>query len=116
MTTTWFILARGVHIGACLLFFGIFAFDHFVTTAIPANGKIATGNYWQSRIWFFSMVLSPIILLSGIAWFVLVAMNMSGQPLQAGILKTVWTQTQFGMVWKIRLIFWSAAAIVAVLF
>ena len=39
MTTTWLILARAVHIGACLLFFGIFAFDRFVATTISASGK-----------------------------------------------------------------------------
>jgi copper resistance protein D len=38
---------------------------------------------------------------------------MSGQPLQAEILKTVWTQTQFGMVWKIRLFILLIATIVA---
>ena len=116
MTTTWFILTRAVHIGACLLFFGVFAFDCFVATAISASGKTEIGNYWQARFRLFNQILLPIILLSGIAWFVLVAMNVSGQPLQAGILETVWTQTQFGVVWKIRLIFSLAATIVAILF
>src|SRR5882724_10238297 len=99
--TTWLILARAVHIGACLLFFGIFAFDCFVATAIPANGKTETGNYRQTRIRFFSLILLPVILSSGIAWFALVAMNMGGQTLSKEILKTVWTQTQFGTVLKI---------------
>ncbi len=116
MTTTWFILARAVHIGACLLFFGIFAFDRFVATAISASGKTEIGNYWQKRIRFFNLILLPIILLSGFAWLALVAMSMSGQPLSNEILKTVWTQTQFGTVWKWRLIFWFAATAVAILF
>jgi putative copper resistance protein D len=116
MTTTWFILTRAVHIGACLLFFGIFAFDRFVATAVSASGKPAIGDYWQTRIRFFNLVLLPIILLSGLAWFALAARNMSGQPLQIEILKTVWTRTQFGTVWKIRLFFWLAAAIAAALF
>jgi putative copper resistance protein D len=116
MTTTLFILARAVHIGACLLFFGVFAFDRFVAAAIPANGKAEIGGYWQARIRFFNLILLPVILLSGIAWFALVAMTMSGQPLQAEVLKTIWTQTQFGTVWKLRLIFWLAAAIAASLF
>jgi len=116
MTTTWFILARAVHIGACLLFFGVFAFDRFVVAAISAKGKIEISNYWQIRIRFLNLILLPVVLLSGIAWFALVAMTMSGQPLQAEILKTVWTQTQFGTVWKIRLIFWFAAAVAAILF
>jgi copper resistance protein D len=116
MTTTWLILARAVHIGACLLFFGIFAFDWFVVTAIPANGKIEFGDYQLKRIRFFNLILLPIILLSGLAWFALVAMTMSGQPLQLEILKTVWNQTQFGTVWKLRLIFWLASALTATFF
>jgi len=48
--------------------------------------------------------------VSGAAWFALVAMTMSGQPLQMDLLKIVWTQTQFGTVWKIRLIFFLIAA------
>lgn len=114
--TTWFILARAFHIGACLLFFGMFAFDRFVATAIFTSGKTETDNYWQARVRFFCLILPPIILLSGIAWFALVAMNMSGQPLQTEILKIVWTQTQFGTVWKIRLIFWFAATVAGALF
>src|SRR5271170_5587955 len=114
--TTWLILARAIHIGACLLFFGVIAFDRFVATAISADGKIKIGNYWQTRIRFFNLILLPIILLSGLAWFALVAINVSGQPLHADILKIVWAQTQFGMVWKVRLIFWFAAAVAAILF
>ncbi|HSY10543.1 MAG TPA: CopD family protein [Candidatus Dormibacteraeota bacterium] len=116
MTTTWFILARAVHIGACLLFFGVFAFDRFVAAAISTNDKTEIGNYWQTRTRFFNLILLPIILLSGVAWFALAAMTMSGQPLQTEILKTVWTQTQFGTVWKLRLVFWVAAAVIAMLF
>jgi putative copper resistance protein D len=116
MTMTLLILARAVHIGACLLFFGIFAFDRFVATAVSINGKIEIAGYWQTRTRFFNLILLPVILLSGIAWFALVAMTMSGQPLQTEILKTVWMQTQFGTVWKMRLIFWVAAAVIAMLF
>src|SRR5271170_5341475 len=116
MTTEYFILTRAVHFGACLLFFGVFAFDRLVATAIPANDKTEGGDYRQRQIRFFNLILPPIILLSGFAWFALVAMNMSGQPLQAETLKTVWNQTQFGTVWKLRLIFWLAAAAAATFF
>jgi putative copper resistance protein D len=116
MTTRWLILARAVHLGACLLLFGVFAFDRFVATAIAAHGKTEIGSYWQMRIRFFNLILLPAILLSGIAWFALVTMTMSGQSLQVGILKTVWTQTQFGTVWKVRFIFWLAAVMTAMLF
>jgi putative copper resistance protein D len=111
--TTWLILTRAVHIGACLLFFGVFAFDRFAAISIYSNGQPEIVNYWKSRVKIFSLFLPPVVLISGIAWFALVAMTMSGQPLQLEILKTVWAQTQFGTVWKWRLIFWLAAIAVA---
>ncbi|MGH7952872.1 MAG: CopD family protein [Limisphaerales bacterium] len=118
MTMEWFILARAVHFGASLIFFGVFAFDRFTAASIFANNNQigAADYYWRSRVRFFSSILLPVIFVSGSAWFILVAMTMSGQPLSDEILKIVWTQTQFGTVWKIRLIFWLAAVIVAALF
>jgi putative copper resistance protein D len=112
MTTEYFVLARAVHFGACLLFFGLFAFDRFVAGASDMPAEIM--SQWQSRIRVLSLLLLSVVLISGIAWFVVVAMNMSGQPLQIEILKTVWTQTQFGTVWKFRLAFWLVT-VVAVL-
>jgi putative copper resistance protein D len=104
--TTLFILARTVHIGACLLFFSIISFDRFVAVA-------ARDGYWQSRIRLVNLILLPVILVSGIGWFALVAANMSGQSLQFEILRTVWKQTLFGTVWEIRLLIWIGAVIVA---
>lgn len=111
----WLITIRTAHFIACLLFFGIFAFDRFVVSA-PAGRPSEIVDYWQSRARIINLVLLPLITVSGAAWFVLVAMAMSGQSLQIDILKTVWTQTEFGTVWKIRLIFFliaTAAATVA---
>ena len=114
--TTWLISARAVHIGACLLFFGVLAFDRFVATTISASSKNEIGNYWQRRVRIFNLILLPVILLSGILWFMLVVVTMSGQPLEVGVLRTVWTRTQFGMLWKVRSGFWFATAVVALLF
>jgi len=114
--TTWLILARAIHIGACLLFFGVFAFDRFVVTTISANDKAIISDYWQRRVRIFNLVLLPAILLSGIVWFMLAAVTMSGQPLQVEMLITIWTRTQFGTVWTIRLGFWFAASIITILF
>lgn len=113
MTTEFLILTRAIHFGACLLFFGIFAFDRFMAASIFASNKIEAADYWKSRVRVFNLILPPVILISGIAWFVLVAMTMSGRSPQFEILKTVWTQTQFGTVWKWRLIFCLAAVVVA---
>jgi copper resistance protein D len=120
MTTEYFILTRAVHFGACLLFFGIFAFDRFVAASIFTHAGTEAADYWQTRVRRFSLILLPVILLSGVAWFVLVAATMSGLPLsqalQPDILKTVWAQTQFGTVWEWRLIFWLAAAVAALFY
>jgi putative copper export protein len=116
MTTGYLILARAVHFGTCLLFFGFFAFDRFVAASIFNTHKIEAADYWKSRLRLFSIVLLPLILLSGLAWFVLVAMVMSGQPPQLDIFKIVWFQTQFGTVWKIRLVIWISAMVAAIIF
>lgn len=58
-------------------------------------------------------VLLLLILVSGMAWFALVAMTMSGQPLDARVLNIVWTQTQIGTVWKIRLVFFAVAIVLS---
>ena len=113
--TMWLIITRGAHFGSCLLFFGLFAFDRFIAPAISGpESKI--GDYWEMRLRQFSLFLWPIILASGAAWFALVAMTMSEQPLQFDILKAVWTQTQFGTVWEIRSILLLLAGIAIALF
>ena len=111
--TALFILTRAIHIGACLLFFSIFAFDRFAAVVLGGQSTIAV--YWHSRIRWFSLALAPVILISGIAWFAFVAMSMSGESLQLEILKTVWMRTEFGIVSRARLIFWLAVAAMSLL-
>lgn len=116
MTTEGLVLTRAVHFGACLLFFGIFAFDRFIAVAIPQKGGTEIGSYWLSQIRFFNLLLLPVVLFSGMAWFALVAMTMSGEPLGWEVLQTVWTQTEFGTVCKIRLVLWLAGVVATALF
>jgi putative copper resistance protein D len=117
MTTTWLVLDRAVHFGACLLFFGVFGFDRLVAVASFVHSESEAAAYWKSRVQWFAGILLPVILVSGIAWFLLVATNMSGLPfrqaIQSQVLATVWNQTDFGTVWKWRLIFWLAAVVAA---
>jgi putative copper resistance protein D len=108
--TPWLIITRAVHFGACLLFFGMFTF-HVFTASVLTRRQPEIAGYWKARLRFFSFILLPLILASGTAWFALVAMTMSGQPLQMDILKIVWIQTQFGTVWEIRLIFFIIATV-----
>lgn len=116
MITTWLILARAVHLGACLLFFGMFAFDRLVATAVATDTCAATTGYRWLKSGPFILLLLAVILFSGILWLACVSVTMSGQPLGLGIIKTVWSQTQFGTVWQVRSCVWLAAAIIAVLF
>src|ERR1700744_6461095 len=116
MTTTWFIVARAIHIGACLLFFGMLAFDRCVASSIFTGRKTEAEEYWQACLRSFTLILLPVLLVSGIGWFVFVSGTMSDEPLQWGTLKIVWAQTQFGMVWKLRLILWFAALFAFMLF
>ncbi|HUA65520.1 MAG TPA: CopD family protein [Alphaproteobacteria bacterium] len=106
------ILTRAVHFGACLLFFGTLVFDRYAAARL-ARQQNAITDYWKTCLSVISWILLPIILVSGVAWFALVAMAMSGQPLNADILKIVWAQTQFGSVTKIRLLFLFVAAVLA---
>jgi putative copper resistance protein D len=110
MTTTWFVLARAVHFSACLLLFGIFAFDRFVAVAAVAKSA-AAARAWEGYVRWFSLLTVPVILASGAAWFALVAITMSGQALSTDLARLVWTQTQFGTVCHWRLLFWLLAAI-----
>jgi putative copper resistance protein D len=109
MTTVLFILIRAVHFGACLVLFGALAFDRLVAVAEPQRSAAALAGS-RARLRWISGLTLPVILLSGLAWFVLVAMSMSGQTPDRQILLTVWRQTLFGAVCHWRLAFWGATA------
>jgi putative copper resistance protein D len=109
MTTQCLVLTRAVHFGACLLFFGLFGFDQLVAVVAVPRGPAAIATYWAQCIRWLGALSLVLILLSGLVWFALVAMTMSGEPLSLDILKVVWTQTQFGTVAKIRVVFWFLA-------
>lgn len=113
MTGAWFIAARAAHFAACLLLFGLFAFDRLVVASI-ASGESEADDFWQARLRLWGAILPPVILLSGAAWLAAVTMTMSGLPLGWSLhwmMETVWTQTEFGTLWKIRLIFCVCSAI-----
>ncbi len=117
MTTEYFVLTRAVHFGACLLFFGLLAFDRFVAASVVVGDTMEAAIYWRSRLRFFQMIVLPVTLVSGIFWFILVTAAMSDLPFNQALrletLKIVWSQTGFGVVWKWRLVFWCVAALVA---
>jgi putative copper resistance protein D len=64
-------------------------------------------NYLRELSWIFWISL-PLAVFSGAMWLVLVAANISNEPILVavsdGTLWTVLTQTQIGIVWIVRLI------------
>lgn len=114
--TVWFVAARALHFGTCLLLFSIFAFDRMVLTAIPLGHRLADGRRRQRQIGLMNLILLPLLFLSGLLWLLVVAITMSGHPPDAGIIETVWLQTEFGTVWRVRLILWLLAVFAAALY
>ena len=109
MTTDGLIVARAAHFGSCLALFGVLAFERLVAVAEPRGSAVGRAGYEARRRWVSALAL-PVILVSGIAWFVLVAMAMSGEPPDGAMLKVVWEQTLFGAVCHWRLGFWGVTA------
>lgn len=112
MTTDLLIIIRAIHFGSCLLLFGWIIFGPATVMPSADTGAI---KYWQAGLRRCHWLLLPAILLSGLAWLALVAMDMSGGPLQMNIVKEVWLQTRFGTAWQCRAFFWLAAVGSAVL-
>ncbi len=119
MTTGWLVFARFVHFGSCLLLFGVFAFDRLVVASDRLGMPTEATGYWESRVRLLSLVALPVVLLSGLFWFAQVTMAMSGLPadqaFQPENLRMVWLQTQFGAIWRFRLVFWFVATVATVL-
>ncbi len=112
MTTELFIVTRATHFGACLALFGVFAYDRLVAAAEPRGSAAVEAG--EVRLRWFSLVTLPVILVSGIAWFMLVAMTISGEAPQWTLLQVVWQETFFGTVCHWRLLFWGVTAAGAV--
>ena len=107
MTTDLFVLTRAVHFGACLLLFGWITFG--LVVVMPIRNPVFL-DFWRQGLRRCEWILLPVMLVSGAAWFALVALNMSDGPLEINVLKAVWLQTQFGTVWQYRSVLWLAAA------
>lgn len=105
------IVARAVHFASTAMAFGVVLFRFQI--AEPAFRQAAASilatktNYLRELSWIFWISL-PLAVLSGAMWLVLVAANISNEPILVavsdGTLWTVLTQTQIGIVWIVRLI------------
>jgi len=106
MLAALFIVARGVQIGASLLFAGILAFEMVALGPIgPSPGD--DRHKLDQRLLRFALCTLFAALLSAVLWFCLVVASMSGLPLgrafSEGAWRTVLFQTDFGRVWLLRL-------------
>jgi putative copper resistance protein D len=95
----YFVLARAIHFAACLLLFSVCVFDRFIVSA-------SIREFWNRISKWLIVIAMPMALLSGIAWFAAVSIQMSDQPLSASVMQIVWSQTQFGTLCKLRLLIW----------
>jgi len=113
LTTLWFTIARAMQFASCLLVFGTSVFDRVV---IHRRVSAETFRCWRrmsARLIWPALVIAG---LSGIVWFLLVAMAMSDLPLkeamQLRILRLVLGHTQFGRLWRLRMFIWIAIVLV----
>lgn len=104
--TIWFTFARAAQFASCLLILGIYIFDRSVIGNDLPRESDPLNQAWRK---IAARLLWPAVLtaaLSGVAWFVLVAMVMSdlplGQAVKPHILRLVWSHTQFGRLWQLR--------------
>jgi copper resistance protein D len=98
------VAARAVHLGACLLVFGVWVFDRFII--VPA-----AVSHWRLMVKWLLAPAVAMVALSGAWWFALLAVGISGQALQMDVVRLVWKQTHFGELWQLRLIFLVVAAV-----
>jgi putative copper resistance protein D len=104
------ILVRAVHFAATLTAAGAALFDVFI--AQPALRPAASAELLAAigrRLAWITWIGLALTLLSGAAWFALVAQAISDQPLigvlsDGGVLQSVLLDTDFGHDWLLRLV------------
>ncbi|HJU18074.1 MAG TPA: copper homeostasis membrane protein CopD [Stellaceae bacterium] len=103
------IAARALHFAATIVLAGIFGFVCLV--AVPAFRRcdvgIASAGRLRRRLGALAGASLLVALISGAAWLVAVAADMSGKPLglalSQGVVGVVLTSTHFGIDWLLRL-------------
>jgi copper resistance protein D len=104
------IYVRAVHFAATLSVAGVAFFHIFIAQPVlrpPASAELRASVV--RRLAWIAWIGLVLTLLSGAAWFVLVAQSISDQPLEivlsdGGILQAVLLDTDFGRDWLLRLL------------
>ena len=106
MPVAWLIIARSVQIAASILLAGIFAFE--VVTLGPAR-RARSDDLNDLERQFFKLALWGLlaVLLSALIWFSLEVKSISGLSLAKAFSGSAWRtllfETEFGLVWQVRL-------------
>ena len=104
------IIARAVHIGACLILLSLFAFDMLIAT--PALRQVDGGalqhmEALREQFRLLAVWSGLAAIASGIVWFWIVLAQMTGGSLwempSIASIDVVITRTQFGKLWAWRL-------------
>jgi putative copper resistance protein D len=113
------IAVRAVHFGTTISVVGTIFFLRYVAEpALRSKGEAARAVVIDRSVLPGWMIWSALllVLVSGMAWFAVVAQEMSDLPFSAtlseGMFSTVLLETGFGRVWLFRLIVWMLLAAV----
>ena len=104
------IAARAVHFASTVAFVGAIVFGSVVAdpTFRSAPAGSPPDNFRRQLAWIAWIGLG-LAVVSGAAWLVLLAAEISGRPLAevfgGGVVRTVLTRTRFGTVWNVRFVF-----------
>jgi putative copper resistance protein D len=103
------ITARTLHFAAVIALTGVFAFERLVAGPALRQSGAAPASAARLRwhlAWLAWMSLA-LAIVSGAAWLVAVAANMSGKPVSVAlcqdVVPVVLTRTRFGEDWLLRL-------------
>jgi putative copper resistance protein D len=117
MLTALLIIARGMHIGASILFAGTFTFE-VVTLGLaspPISDDFRDIEWRLLRLAVWSLVVA---LFSAVLWFWLEVVTMTGLSFVDASSTRAWqgvlSQTLFGHVWQLRLGVVAVAFVLAV--
>jgi putative copper resistance protein D len=111
------VYARAIHFVATITVAGVAFFIVFIAEPALREAGAALSGTVRRRLAWLAWTALILTVLSGAAWFLLVAQSMSDQPLaevlSQGILWTVLWETDFGRDWLVRL---ALAGLLAALF
>ncbi len=111
------IATRDIHFGSSIIIAGIAFFDLFVASPALRQADVrleATAATFRTRTTAILWISLALSIVSGFAWLCLVSARITGKPF-AGVIAdgTIWivfSQTQFGFAWELRVLFSAALA------